>query len=157
MKIVFQNGGNSLIDKLIKWVNKTQWTHACLVLNETLDGKALIVQSATHGGVSFNVINGIDTTSEAFQINNPTDDISCLFPFIGDQYGYIDALGFGIAKVFKLKKNPLTNGMICIKLVVYWLQNSPMKNEFSTLDVNTASFDDVYNIVSKSNNFTKIN
>lgn len=155
MKIVFQNGGDGFFDKIIKYVTKTNWTHSFLVLNETIDGQALIIQSAPHGGVEFNVKNGYGD-SQVFELVNPTDDISCIFPFIGDEYGWLDAIGFGIAKLLKLKSNPITSGMICIELVTFWLKQSPVGSEFAALDVNTASFDDVYNIVSKSTSFKKL-
>ena len=157
MKIAFVASTDNLLSKLIKWFTKSQWTHVMLILDDTVDGDSVIVEASALHGLALNLLSKYARRKlEIFQDKQDIWDINSIKVYIGNNYGYLQLLGIGLAKIFKLNKNPFSSNKICSELVLEWLLQTNYVNEFQYLDPNLVSPEDLYNIISKSSNFKLI-
>lgn len=158
MKIVFSTSRNpNFFSRAIKWYTKSKWSHVFLKLDDKIQKDGLIIESAGHGGVHIDVFSKHkDKILEVYQLKNDYNDIRCLYPYIGDNYGYLQIIGYPIAKLLNLKKNPFGGGYVCSELVLRWLSKSPLSKEFEHLTYNETTPQDLYEIISKSDSFIKL-
>lgn len=158
MKIAFVGtNSDSFFSKAIKWFTKSKWTHAMLVLDDTLDGDAIIVEASGRHGVILNLMSKFQhRPMEIFKDKQDIWDINSIKPYLGDSYGYLQIFGIALVKIFKLKKNPFDSGEVCSELVLNWLLASPYKSQFSGLNKNLASPEDLYQIIKQSADFERV-
>lgn len=153
MKIAFTQS-NQWGAKLIRWFTKSQWSHCLIVLDDDLEGEALCFESTMVGGVKLSLWSKYkDYIKEVYSISRPST-IKPLYQYLGKNYGYLQILGYPIAKLFKLKSNPIKKDYVCSEIVLRFLLENDYK-EFETLDTNTAAPEDLYKIIKSSNSFRK--
>lgn len=157
MRIVFSASRNpNIFSKAIQWYTKSKWSHVFLQLEDKIQNDGLTIESATHGGVHIDVFSKYShKITEVYELKEKYNDISCLYPYIGDNYGFLQIIGYPIAKLLRLKRNPFGGGYVCSELVLRWLSKSPLSKEFEHLGYNEATPEDLYKIISKSSNFIK--
>jgi len=158
MKLMFcKNDNKSLFDKLVLYFTKSKFSHAALIIDDTIDGDAIVVEATARHGIGFNLLSHFSHREvEIYEDVNGIRDINALKPYIGHNYGYLQLLGIALVKIFKLKKNPFPDNEVCSELVLDWLLASQYSDEFKHLDPDTVSPGDLYDIVSKSPNFRKL-
>lgn len=154
MKIAFTQS-NQWGAKLIRWFTKSEWSHCLIVLDDDLEGEALCFESTLSGGVKLSLWSRRhDAKQEIYDIRGITS-IKPLYPYLGKNYGYFQILGYPIAKLFNLKKNPIKKDYVCSEIVLRFLLENGFK-EFEVLDPNSASPEDLYRILRTSKNFRKM-
>lgn len=154
MKIAFVSS-SGWTSRLIQWFTDSRWSHAMLVLDQTLDGDHLVLE-AVMSGVRVNFLSNFQP-KELEIYDTITEDWNCnsVKQYIGSKYGKLQIIGFVIAKLFGLKNNPIGQGIICSELVLLYLINSPFSTEFKDLELNKTSPEDLYEIIIKSSSFKK--
>ena len=108
MKIAFV-GTNStnIVSRLIKWFTNSNWTHAMLILDDTIDGDAIVIEASASHGIQLSLLSKFkNRPMEVFQDKNDIWDINPIKRYIGNNYGYLQLLGVALVKLFKLEKNP---------------------------------------------------
>lgn len=158
MKVAFiGTNSNSFWSKVIKYFTKSQWTHCLLILDDDVEGEALVFESASSGGVKLNFWSRFaHRPYEIYEIKNDTPSLKPMYPYLGSNYGYLQFIGYGIAKIFGLKRNPFGKGLICSEVVLLLLKNTKYAKEFKHLDLNNTAPEDVYKVIAKSKNFTLV-
>jgi hypothetical protein len=154
MKIAFTQS-NQWGARLIRWFTKSEWSHCFIVLDDDLEGEALCFESSMTGGVKLSLWSRYATTKKSvFDIEGITS-IKPLYQYLGKNYGYLQILGYPIAKLFGLKHNPIKKDYVCSEIVLRFLLSNGYK-EFECLDPNSATPQDVYDILCKSSNFISL-
>lgn len=154
MKIAFVTSADNLLSKLIKWFTKSQWTHVMLILDDTVDGDSIIIEASALHGICLNLLSKYANRKlEIYKDIQDIWDINAIKSYIGQNYGYLQLLGIGLVKIFKLKHNPFGKSEVCSELVLHWLLTTPYSSEFKDLDPNIVSPEDIYRILCKSSNF----
>lgn len=160
--IGFNKRHSSLFSKLIRFFSKSGWSHVFFVLDTKFDKDYLTAEACFHGGVKFDLFSKYTKDSnvecEVYELLNvkPEDIKAALKPFIGVHYGIGQIVGFLIAKLFRLKRNPITKGVVCSEFVLIGLREA-FYNDFKHLDADTVKPEDIYLLVKNSTNFNKIN
>lgn len=145
------------ISWLIKKITKSNWSHCFIVLDQNVGDDALILESHMYGGIKLNLLSKYSNHNfELYSLNGSGYSVEPLKPYIGYVYGYTQLFGYVIAKIFRLKKNPITWDIVCSELVLKFLKEGSLSNEFNDLEINSATPQDIYDIVVKSPNFKKI-
>jgi hypothetical protein len=155
MKIVFTQS-DRWGAKLIRWFTKSEWSHCLIALDDDLEGENLVFESTLSGGVKLSLWSRRNDKKRAIYNIKGQPSIKPLYPYLGKNYGYLQILGYPIAKLFKLKYNPFKKDYVCSEIVLRFLLENNYK-EFNCLDLNTATPEDIYKILSKSPNFTLLN
>jgi len=128
-----------------------------LILDDTIDGDKLVLESTLSGGVKLSLLSNFKPEELEIYETTPEDwDINAVKKFLGTRYGVFQIVGFVIAKIFRLKNNPIGQGVICSELVLMYLLHSPFANEFKHLRLNKTSPEDLYEIIVKSSSFHRI-
>lgn len=144
---------------MVQYFTKSHWSHCFLVL-ERVGTDYLIIESSIHGGVKFNVLSYYTKNStvdyEIYDVPGTGFEMYSVMDIYGENYGYLQAGGYLLAKLFKLKKNPFTAGIWCSELVLHWLLDSPLKSSFIHLQPNKVTPEDIYEIVQNNNHFRKL-
>lgn len=146
MKIGFKSS-DGVTGDLIQWITNSKWTHCFIVLDDTLEGDPIVFESAAYGGVRLNLLSQYkNATIELYEIpGNLT--IKPLYEYIGATYGYLEILGFVVAKCFRFKHNPISKDYICSEIALRFLLENNVKG-FDQLDPNKTAPGDLYKIVS---------
>lgn len=156
MKIAFTSS-NSIVAKAIKWFTNSKWSHAMLILDDTIDGDSIVVEASPKHGIQLSLLSkSSNHPIEVFQDVQDIWDINPIKASIGHNYGYLQILGFVLARAFSLKHNPFGKNEVCSELVLEWLLHTPYINEFKHLDPNLVSPQDLYEIISKSDSFKRL-
>jgi hypothetical protein len=159
MKIAFTKRNGNIFSRMVQHFTESNWSHCFLVL-ERVGNDHLILESSVVGGVKFNVLSYYtknDTVEyEIYDVPGTAFETYSVMDMYGDSYGYLQAGGYLIAKLLKLKKNPFTQGIWCSELVLHWLLDSPLKASFIHLPHNKVTPEDIYQIVKKNNHFRKL-
>lgn len=151
MKIAFTQS-NRWGAKLIRWFTKSEWSHCLIVLDDDLEGEALVFESTLSGGVKLSLWSHRNDVKQAIYEVRGSPSIKPLYSYLGKNYGFLQILGYPIAKLFGLKNNPIKKDYVCSEIVLRFLIDNGF-NEFNLLDVNTATPEDIYKVLSKSKNF----
>lgn len=142
---------------LIRYFTKSKWSHVMLVLDHTLDGDHLVLEAKRTTGVHLNFLSNFEPKElEIYDTVVEDWDINSVKQYIGTRYGTMQAIGYGIAKIFGLKNNPVGQGIICSELVLMYLINSRYASEFTHLQLNKTSPQDLYAIILSSPSFKKL-
>lgn len=154
MKIAFTRS-NGLGAKLIRWFTKSEWSHCLIVLDDDVEGESLCLESSLSGGVKLSLWSKHKQyTKKVYTIKKRTS-IKPLYPYIGRNYGYLQILGYPIAKLFKLKENPFKKDFVCSEIVLRFLLKNKFQ-EFAVLNPDIATPEDIHKLISKSSNFQLI-
>jgi len=155
MKIAF-TASNKWGARLIRWFTKSQWSHVLIITDDDLEGEALVFESALHGGVKLNFwSNHAKEKHQVFDINI-TVSIKPMYKYLGKNYGYLQILGFAIAKLLRLKKNPIGQNYVCSEVVLLLLAKSSLAKEFENLKFNNTTPENLYKVIKDSANFQLI-
>lgn len=128
-----------------------------LILDDTLDGDKLVLESTLSGGVKLSLLSNFKPEElEIYETTPEHWNIDAVKKYLGTRYGVFQIIGFIIAKTFGLKNNPIGQGVICSELVLMYLLNSPFSNDFKHLRLNKTSPEDLYEIIVKSLSFKRI-
>jgi len=145
---------------LIEKVTGSKWSHCFIVLDQSFGTDTLIIEESMLGGVKVNVLSEYQTGHklELYEIKSISlPDQTSLQQYLGEPYGYLDMLGMAIAKIFRLKHNPINKDMVCSQLVLKFLMATPLSNEFKSIDYSRATPEDLYEVIIKSPSFVKVN
>lgn len=153
MKIGFTHG-NGIFARLIRKFTNSNWSHCYIVLDQTFNEDPLIFEASFKGGVKLNFLSNKEL-GPLFEIRG-TPTLEPFYRYFGKNYGYLQILGFVVAKVFGLKKNPIKGDVVCSEVVFRFLTENGFK-EFDHLDPNSATPEDIFQIVSTSRNFKPLN
>jgi len=154
MKIAFisSQGGFSSI---IRWITKSKWSHVLIILDDELEGDALTFEASALRGVRLNLWSESSYhPHEIYEVLQPTSP-KPLYKYFGSNYGYLQILGFGVAKVLKLKHNPFTKDYVCSELALRFLLDNNVQG-LESLEPNLATPEDLYENLVKNPNFKKI-
>lgn len=151
MKIVFTQS-NQWGARLIRWFTKSEWSHCLIALDDDLEGEALCFESTLSGGVKLSLWSHRNDAKQAIFDIRGTTSIKSLYSYLGRNYGYLQILGYPIAKLFGLKQNPIKKDYVCSEIVLRFLLDNGF-SEFGILDSNTATPEDVFKVMSQSKNF----
>lgn len=153
MKICFVKSGG-FVSTFIQWFTKSNWSHCLIILDDDLEGENLVFESSSSGGVKLSLYSKYQNKNkEVYSINRPCS-IKPIYQYLGSNYGYLQILGYPVAKILGLKINPFKKDYVCSEIVLRFLIENGFA-EFFHLDFNTASPEDIYCILSKSKNFHK--
>lgn len=154
MKIGFSQS-NNWGSKLVRWFTNSQWSHCFIILDDDLEGDALVFESSPSGGVKLNLWSKYkDQICEVYNIN-VNCSIKPLYNYLGDNYGYLQITGFIIAKIFSLKHNPIKKDYVCSELALRFLIENNIEG-FESLDPNSTSPEDLYESIKQHVSFIKI-
>lgn len=153
MKVVFLSS-NRWGARLIRWFTESKWSHCAIILDDDLEGDALVFESAIAGGVKLNLWSKLQRhLHEIYEINQ-TCCIKPIYAYLGENYGYFQILGYPIAKLIGSKDNPIKKDYVCSEIVLRFLLENDF-TEFDHLEPDMASPQDLYDIISQSENFQK--
>lgn len=156
MQIAFVRS-SAWTSRLIQWFTGSKWSHVMLVLDATLDGDRLVLEATHAGGVKLSLLSGFNPQHLEVYDTDPEDwNITPVKRYLGVAYGTLQIIGFALAKLLKLKHNPIGKGVICSELVLMYLLHSPFADEFKDLEINKTSPQDLYEIISISKTFRLI-
>lgn len=154
MKIVFESS-TGFVAECIKWYTGSPWTHCFIILDDTLEGDPIVFESATHGGVKLNLLSKYkDANLQVYDIPGKLT-IKPLYEYLGSNYGYYQIFGNIVAKLFRLKHNPITKDYICSEIALRFLLENNVEG-FNQLDPNKTVPGDLYKVVSTNANFNLI-
>lgn len=154
MKLVFSQS-RGFPSNIIRWFTKSDWSHCFIVLDDSLEGDALVFESSK-GGVKLNLWSNYSYKKCAIFNINQSMNLKPLYKYFGSNYGYFQILGYTIAKIFKLKHNPIKKDYICSEIALRFLIENNLIG-FETLDPNNASPEDLYKIIKEHKDFSLIN
>lgn len=149
MYIGFSYNKKNSISKLVAWITKSQWSHCFIVVGPVGLWDYLIAESSMTGGIKFNLLSKYDNDKynlDLIDLGEKCDqsDLEAVLPLIGHMYGYIQAFGYMIAKLFNLKTNPFQDQVVCSELVYLFLKNSKLSDLVKDLDPNKVTPQDLY-------------
>lgn len=158
--IGFSFNKRNLFSRIVANFTSSKWSHVFLVISK-IEDDYLILEASASGGVKFNLLSKYTDSKhhnlQLFEINVDSPKLNSLKNKIGHKYGFAQAIGNAIARVFRLKSNPFTDDEVCSELVLLWLKNTELASYFEHLDPQIASPEDIYRVVtSKQDKFTPI-
>lgn len=148
MKICFGTYANpSLFSKLLMYFAGGKFTHCWLETEDQLNGESITIETGTNGGAHLSLDFLENSDRVKFECTFDFNDISVLYPYLNQRYGWIHDFGFILVKLLRLKNNPISGDLVCSGLVTEWIKNSPGASAFESLSVNNATPDNLYNLV----------
>jgi len=156
MKLGFTFNKDNILSSIIKKFTKGKWSHVFLIIGK-IDNKEIILESTVFGGVRIDLLEKYQRGHheiEIFECLYEEDSaLETLEPYLGKPYGIFQIVGFVLAKLLKLKKNPFTDGLVCSELVGIWLKSSKhadLKEAFIEFGNNEITPKHIYDTVCKS-------
>lgn len=145
MTIGFSSNKKNLFSKLIKWFTKSKWSH-CFIVFEKIEEDFIIIEASFHGGVKFNLLSRYQNPNHYDLELIPCRDldIGCLLPYIGGNYGTFQILGNCISRLLGLKKNIITDDLVCSELVYIALVNNGYDQLLQNFEPNLVAPEDIY-------------
>lgn len=145
------------ISWLICKITKSKWSHCFIISDYKINNDNIILEANMYGGIKLNLLSKYlyDHEIEIYSVNGTNYNIEPMLKYIGELYGYFAIFGDLVAKVLHLKKNPVTLDMVCSELLLRFLLQGSLANEFKDLEPNTANPQDIYSIVINSHSFKK--
>lgn len=157
MYIGFTYNQKNPISKLIAWITKSKWSHCFVVVGPIGNTDYLIAESSMTGGIKFNLLSKYDKLKYNLELIDLGDkchqsDLEAILPLIGHMYGYIQAIGYLVAKILNLKTNPFHDDVVCSELVYQFLLHTSLKPLIENLDPNSVTPEQLYERLKKWQN-----
>jgi hypothetical protein len=139
MKLGFSLDKGNAFSREIAKKTGGKWSHAFVVLWPFGADDWLIAEDTEIGGIKFNLLSRYQTSKYECEVVDlgPVETQACwdvIDPLIGDMYGYLDLLGMAFWKLFKLKKNPFTSGLVCSQFALKVANASLAAPKFAHVD-----------------------
>jgi hypothetical protein len=152
MYIGFSHKINGLFSKGIRKATKSDWSHVFLVLDQSpVPCDSLILESTAYGGVKFNLLSYYTDNPKykvsLISIPDLDADLTSIKQHMGSFWGFLQSIGYILARLLKLKKNPLHDGIWCSELILLVFLNSNYKEYFQHLDLQKTTPGDLYKVL----------
>lgn len=156
----------NFISKVIRWFTRSRWSHTYVI--RQIDPDILVLEAST-----FQVQLVPITKYESKKFSNAffrpegfkDADISCGLMKAEDKiethYGWLQLLGnipvIIVKRLFGLKiHNPSKGGVVCSELVLQYLRGLDPSGPWTSMDKDTVSPEDLYEILSTHPKFRKV-
>lgn len=153
--------------RLIRWFTMSTWSHVFIVLPaDPISGRREILEASPSGihkafldkyhkpGVQF-ILYQADTSAERID-----DALTATLTMVGRSYGFLQYLGyipmFLLRRVGIKIKNPISAGRVCSELALRYLQLLHIDDRFEALDRDSASPQDLLDIIDNNERFILI-
>jgi len=159
MKIAFTYRDDNYFSKLVRKITKSEWSHTFIIMDDYLSDDEVIFESAFGHGVHLNLLSKyIDNPHVGIKVFEVDEGkaLHGMKKLIGKRYGYFQSVGFLIKKLFNMDKNPSKQGQWCSELVLTILLETSDANLFKHLPMNSASPEDIYQILMKHPDIFKV-
>lgn len=146
MIIGFSYKKRSIYSWLISWATASRWSHTFLLVKK-LENDWLIIESTYHGGVRYDLLSKYIKTNK-FDLEFIEIDASCniepIKPYLWTDYGKLQILSQAWSRFWKLGYTPIKNNTVCSEIVLRCLQGTERSKDFSDLDPDYVSPEDIY-------------
>lgn len=153
----------NFISRVIRWFTRSKWSHTYVIRQNEPD---ILVLEAGMFQVQIVPITKYQSRKYANVYFQPDGfsqaDITCGLMKAGEKiethYGWLQLLGFipviMAKRLFGMKiSNPSKGGVVCSELVLQYLRGLDPAGPWGTLDKNTVSSEDLYEVLSKHAKF----
>lgn len=149
-KSKFKIGAN-----LIRWWIGAPFSHTYMEFKVPDIDECLILQAVGHG-VEIRTKNNFLKENEIIQefLVNITEEkylfiLNKSFDHLGDKYGFLQNIGDVIAKIFKLKNNPINDGINCSELMAEIIIEIDPEAFSEIEDLNLVTPKDIFNYLNR--------